>query len=128
VSRVGRTGLIRYQNVPVERRELARSFRKAPTRAEAKLWGLIRDRKLDLKFRRQQPIDGLVADFFCEEAKAVIEVDGPVHQDPEQKIRDAVRETAFLARGIKTIRFTNKQIFETPKAVQQMIVALLKAQ
>lgn len=120
---MGNSGLIRGQKVKPEDRELARDFRKKPTRAEDKLWILIRGRKLGPKFRRQQPIDGLIADFYCEETKTVVEVDGPIHDDPEQRIRDKAREEFFAARGIRTIRITNKQIFETPNAVLKMIFA-----
>jgi len=32
-----------------------------------------------MKFRRQHPIEFYVADFYCHEARFVIEVDGPYH-------------------------------------------------
>lgn len=52
-----------------------------------------------------------VADFYCEEAKLVIELDGAVHNKPEQQKRDAYREKVFAARGIATVRLSNDAIF-----------------
>lgn len=60
--------------------ERARSMRQEPTVAEAVLWGFLRDRKLhDAKFRRQHQFHNYICDFYCDEAKLVIECDGSSH-------------------------------------------------
>ena len=60
--------------------ERARELRKQQTPAEDLLWELIRNRQLaDLKFRRQHQIGDYVVDFYCYEARLVVEVDGDVH-------------------------------------------------
>jgi len=46
----------------------ARSLRRQLTPSEAKLWQRLRDRRADIKFRRQDPIGSYVLDFFCPEA------------------------------------------------------------
>jgi len=57
--------------------EIARGLRQKPTASEALLWNELRDRKLaGYKFRRQQPIGALVADFYCDRAGLVVELDG----------------------------------------------------
>ncbi|MEJ7747496.1 MAG: DUF559 domain-containing protein, partial [Luteimonas sp.] len=57
--------------------ENARALRNASTDAERHLWQQLRGRRLaGLKFRRQFPIAGYIADFACVEARLVIEVDG----------------------------------------------------
>ncbi len=43
---------------------------------EVLLWQVLRTRPSDLKFRRQHPSGAYVADFYCHEARLVIEVDG----------------------------------------------------
>jgi very-short-patch-repair endonuclease len=54
---------------------IARKLRKRPTAAERVLWNHLRLKQLDgLKFRRQEPIDGYVADFVCYESKIIIEL------------------------------------------------------
>lgn len=81
------------------------------TEAEDILWKKLRRKQiLGVKIRRQQIIEGFIADFFCEHAKLVIEVDGGVHLTQDQKAVDAHRKEVFEARGLKELRFTNKQI------------------
>ena len=57
----------------------AKEMRKNPTPAEGKLWEALRKRKLDYKFRRQQPIWEYIVDFVCLEKELIIEVDGEIH-------------------------------------------------
>jgi very-short-patch-repair endonuclease len=58
----------------------ARKLRANPTDAEIRLWSRLRRRQLEgYRFRRQQPIGRYVVDFFCPEAKLIIEVDGSQH-------------------------------------------------
>ena len=55
----------------------ARDLRQNRTKAERRLWSILRGSKLDgFKFRRQHPIDRYFADFACLEARLVVEVDG----------------------------------------------------
>ena len=50
------------------------------TQAENKLWTLLKIKSvLNLRFRRQHPLDIFIADFYCHELKLVIEVDGEIH-------------------------------------------------
>jgi very-short-patch-repair endonuclease len=58
----------------------ARKLRRNQTDAELKLWLHLRNRRLDgLRFRRQAPVAGYIADFLCEDAKLIVEVDGGQH-------------------------------------------------
>lgn len=90
---------------------MARGLRRDMTQAEAILWEHLRDRRLaGFKFRRQQIIEGFVADFFCNYAKLNVEVDGGVHDTPKQKLIDAHRRKVFADRGLKEIRFRNEEV------------------
>ena len=76
------------------------------TPAEAILWQHLRTNKLDgLHFRRQEVINGLIADFYCHEAGLVVEVDGAVHEDRTDA--DAERDRILTGRGLRVLRFTN---------------------
>ena len=70
---------------------------------------MLRNRKIkNLKWRRQQVIDGFIADFYCAELNVVLEVDGSVHNTAEAKEYDEIRSLVFESRGIKTIRIKNE--------------------
>ncbi|RXQ94378.1 DUF559 domain-containing protein [Ancylomarina salipaludis] len=91
--------------------EKAKALRNNMTFAELKLWELIRNKQVQgLRFRAQHPIDIFIADFYCHSLKLIIEVDGGIHQSPEQKEYDIGREAEISHWGIKIIRFTNDEI------------------
>jgi len=105
------SGVIRLQNVTEEKLSDARDLRQNMTPAEQILWESLRSRKCGgFKFRRQQVIEGFVADFYCEKAKLVVEADGGIHPDENQKEIDEHREKVFQLRSIKTIRFPNDMV------------------
>ena len=63
----------------------ARQMRTDDTRAEKLAWVLLRDRRMfGLKFRRQVPIENYIVDFYCQELRLIVELDGLVHDDPQQ--------------------------------------------
>ena len=89
--------------------DLARKFRKQPTKAEQALWRILRNRQLDgYKFYRQKPIGPYVVDFCCWSRRLVIEVDGGVHVGREAQ--DEERERALKELGYRVIRFTNNEV------------------
>ena len=91
----------------------ARIMRKEPTEAEKKLWGVLRRRQLEgLYFRRQRPIGIFVLDFYCEEKNLAVEVDGEIHLDSEQNKYDQIRTEFLTERGVRVLRFQNKEVME----------------
>lgn len=100
----------------------AREMRKNPTEAEQLLWKELRGRKLDnLKFRRQQPMQGYILDFYCEAVRPGVEVDGEIHVKEEQTKYDQQRSEYLEEYGIKIIRFTNDKIINCMKEVLNTI-------
>jgi purine nucleoside phosphorylase len=90
---------------------LAREMRLEPTPAEERLWKALRGKQLaGYKFRRQHPINRFIVDFYCAQAKLVIEVDGEIHNQTQEE--DALRSEILRSKGIRVIRFTNKAVFE----------------
>lgn len=87
----------------------ARELRQRMTPAERALWERLRGRQVGgFKFRRQHPLGPYIADFYCAEAKLVIELDGGIHRD--QWRDDAARTAQFEAHGNHVLRFTNEQV------------------
>ncbi len=84
-------------------RNAARANRKAPTTSEHLLWGALRGRRLDQrKFRRQHPIGVYVLDFYCEQERLAVEVDGAVHRATQEA--DRQRQATLEALGIRFVR------------------------
>ena len=89
--------------------ELARTFRKEPTRSEAILWEAIRRKQLKgRRFRRQQPIGPFVVDFFCPSERLIVEVDGPIHET--QREADRQRQELLEALDLRFVRVTAAQV------------------
>ena len=110
------------QTVAPEKVELAKRLRREMTPAERLLWERVRANRLaGLRFRRQQVIDGFVADFYCHAAALVVELDGPVHED--RAAYDAARDVIFRQRGLTVLRFTNTEVQTDPDGVVARISA-----
>jgi len=94
-----------------EKREEARRMRREMTPAEAILWQHLRASRLGgLHFRRQQIIDGFIADFYCHSARLVVEVDGAIHLTNADYDRE--RDQILGARNLRILRLTNNQILQ----------------
>jgi very-short-patch-repair endonuclease len=102
-------------------RQRARKLRRPMTPAEAKLWQRLRRRQLSGHyFRRQHPIGNFITDFYCAEARLVVEVDGDVHVMQEEY--DSVRTEWLEERGYRVIRFTNDEVFRQLDVVLESIL------
>jgi len=63
------------------------------TDPELMLWSRLRKRLGDgVVFRRQHALGPYILDFFCPMARLAVEVDGPVHSEPEQLAHDTRRD------------------------------------
>jgi len=106
---------------------LARELRKKATPAETLLWELLRDHRfLGLKFRRQHQIGSYVVDFYCDEKKLVVELDGPVHDTPARRAIDHKRDAYLRSLGLTVIRISNQKLLEkTEDALAEIASATL---
>ncbi len=106
-----RLAVLRGQRVEQGKLEIARQMRAAPTAGEAIAWTILRGRGLDgLKFRRQQVIAGFIVDFYCAEHRLVLEIDGDIHDRPEQETADRERSHVFARLGIVVARIRTEQV------------------
>ncbi|MEH6808771.1 MAG: DUF559 domain-containing protein [Hyphomonas oceanitis] len=105
-----------------ETRDRARKLRRDGSFPERLLWSKLRNRHLGgWKFRRQHPIGPYFADFACEEAKLIIELDGDTHGNPDQQAHDA-RRTAFLeSQDWQVVRIWNSDLLENIDGVLDTI-------
>jgi very-short-patch-repair endonuclease len=104
---------------------LARQKRHEPTPAENALWQRLRSRKLNgLRFRRQHSFERFIVDFYCAEAKLVIEVDGPVHDYTIEE--DKVRQEFLESLGLQVLRVTNDEVLKSPNTVRQTILSITR--
>ncbi len=104
----------------------ARVMRKEPTHAEEILWGKLRRKQVGgFRFRRQHPIDHFIVDFYCAVARLVVEVDGSIHNEPEQIDYDKARQAHLEHKGLRVIRFSNAQVIQETDAVLDVIAEVL---
>jgi very-short-patch-repair endonuclease len=111
-----------HMQVPVR---FARELRKNQSEKETILWSRLRNRKFEgIKFRRQVPIQGYVADFAALNAHVVIELDGGQHS--ERIAYDEARTKVFEAAGFLVLRFWNSQVREDLDSVLESIRATMR--
>ena len=102
--------------------QYGRELRQELTEAEKLLWTELRNRKLNgLKFRRQHPLDKFIADFYCNEKKLVVELDGGVHDEKINKEYDEARSAMLGALNIIVLRFKNEDVINNMKDVLRKI-------
>ena len=96
--------------------ETDKLLRKNMTKTEELLWDKLKGKQiLGLRFRRQHPIDIFIADFYCHEARLVIEIDGDIHNYSIEF--DNGREAEIEEYNIKVIRFSNDQVINDIESV-----------
>jgi len=89
----------------------ARVLRSNMTKAEIILWSRLRSKKVNgYKFRRQQPIFDYIVDFYCNELKLIIEVDGEIHFQNETSKYDLKRDKILKINGYHILRLSNHEI------------------
>jgi very-short-patch-repair endonuclease len=100
----------------------ARDLRKNMTLPEKILWSRLRSKKIKgYKFRRQYPVYDYIVDFYCDEFKLIVEVDGDIHNIAENKEYDDKREHILKINGYQILRFTNYEIETNVNSVTQRI-------
>ena len=100
----------------------ARTLRREQSAAESKLWAHLRNRQLGgVKFSRQVSIVPFFVDFCCREAKLVIEIDGVMHETPEELASDSHRIAWLEAKGYRVIRFRNEELMGNLDVVLERI-------
>jgi len=114
----------RGEGIPTVLLKRARELRQNQTSTEKIMWECLRDRRFcNAKFRRQHNIGQYIADFYCHEAKLVVEVDGEIHQTQQERDRD--RNLWMQSNGLTVLRFSNQAIFNNLEETLQTISSYL---
>ena len=88
---------------------LAKALRKNMTPWERKLWYCFL-KEYPARFQRQKCIDNYIVDFYCFQAKLIVELDGSGHYNPNSEQYDQNRTKILEQYGLKVIRFCNLDI------------------
>src|SRR5262245_50730488 len=112
-------------------RRSSKTFRKelrnCLTAAEAVLWQSLKGRQLlGKKFRRQISIGRYIVDFYCAEARLVVELDGERHFSITMDEYETERTLYMEREGLKVIRFENKELYEHLEGVLETIKQALQ--
>ena len=106
--------------------KFARELRQNMTEAETFLWLRLRKRQLkDCRFYRQRIICNYIVDFYCPDARMVIEIDGGQHYEEKGMKKDAERDRHLADLGLTVIRFSAREVFENPEGVLEKIYSHL---
>ena len=90
------------------------------------MWDAVRGRRLDgFKVRRQHPLENVVVDFYVPEVRLIIELDGTVHDVPEQIEKDRRRETMLRGRGYHIVRVRDEEVVNNLPAVLGRLALLM---
>lgn len=96
-------------------------MRRNDTAAEARLWRMLRDRRLGgWRWKRQVPIDCYIVDFLCPELMLIVEADGGQHSGT--MAYDQRRTDRLVAQGYRVIRFWNSEILTNSDGVALTIL------
>ncbi len=87
-------------------------MRKVLTGPEYLLWERLKVRIGDgLVFRRQHPLGPYILDFYCFQARLVIEVDGAHHGEDAQAAKDAVRDNWLREQDLEVYRIPAAEVY-----------------
>ena len=89
--------------------ERAKELRKNMTKQERHLWYDFL-KGYPSRFLRQKVIDNYIVDFYCHEARLIIELDGSQHYEIAGMLKDRIRTEQIEQRGLTVIRIPNCEV------------------
>ena len=100
--------------------DVARRLRREMTPQEQRLWYVFL-RKYPVKFYKQRIIESFIVDFYCADARLVIELDGSQHYTEQGKAYDQERSQILREYGLYVLRFSNREIeMQFPEVCQKI--------
>ena len=101
-------------------RRYSQELRRNMTREERRLWYDFL-KTYPVPIHRQYSFGEYIVDFYCHQAKLVIELDGSQHCEPDQAKYDRVR-TAYLEKeGLYVMRISNRDVTGQFRAVCEAV-------
>ena len=106
-------------------RRTAQKLRREQTKEENRLWYDFL-KSYPVQFRWQYPIGRYYVDFFCYQAKLVVELDGSQHTEPEAIAYDRARTQFLQEEGYGVLRISNLDIWRNFTGVCETIDRYVK--
>ena len=103
----------------------AKQLRKEMTKEERHLWYDFL-RTYPVRFLRQKVLWKYIVDFYCAEAKLVVELDGSQHFDGANIARDEDRTRFLESHGLRVIRIPNNDVNENFRGVCEYVDSAVK--
>lgn len=95
------------------------------TKEERHLWyDFLRD--YPHRFLRQKVLGRYIVDFYCADAKLVVELDGSQHFEDENIAKDAERTEFLQQYGVQVLRVANCDVNQNFRGVCEYIDAAVK--
>lgn len=101
---------------------LSKNLRNAMTKEEKHIWYDFL-KQLPQTFNRQKVIGEYIVDFYCANAKIVVEIDGSQHGTLENREYDQNRTNYLNSIGITVLRYSNDDIH---KRFREVCLDILK--
>ena len=98
----------------------SQQLRKNQTKEESLLWYNFL-RKYPARFRRQYVIGNYIVDFYCHQARLVIELDGSQHYEPNGQEADMQRDAYLNEQRLTVLRFSNLDVLRRFDSVCEAI-------
>ena len=89
--------------------ENAKKLRKNMTKEEKHLWYDFLC-KYPIRFLKQKVIDNYIVDFYCHDARLIIELDGSQHYEDEGLKKDKIRTERIEKRNLTVLRIPNNEV------------------
>jgi very-short-patch-repair endonuclease len=100
----------------------ARRLRRQMTLPEVLLWQHLKGSPSGIRFRRQHPIGPYITDFYCAEARLVIEIDGQSHDMGQRPAQDHSRALYLEQKGYRIVRLPAADVLNDPAIAAADIV------
>ncbi len=98
----------------------AKELRKNMTDEERHLWYDFLH-TYPVRFLRQKVIDNYIVDFYCHQARLIVEVDGSQHYQEDGLTKDRIRTEKIESRKLTVIRIPNNEIKRNFRGVCEYI-------
>ena len=109
-----------------ELKEFSRKLRSNMTMAEKKLWFRLRKKQMKgIPFTRQKILGSYIVDFYCPQAKLVIELDGGQHYKREGNAKDKIRDNYMMEEGLTVLRISDRDVLKNIDGVVRRIYEIL---
>jgi very-short-patch-repair endonuclease len=83
-------------------------------------------RSYPIRFLRQKVINNYIVDFYCSDARLIIELDGSQHYEEKGLLKDKIRTEKIENRNLTVIRIPNSEVNKNFRGVCEYIDFFVK--